>query len=258
MHYTAGSESIPAAADSVRLWGIKGTLLWVQAIILLYFLVQISTALAVSIYVEGLGTDELLDRFASGGGFTGFSFSLSLLAAAFLGILACLQLIRFREASVADYLSLSPASVRQIAFWILLTAALAVFFELVSGALGRHGSNDIWLETYMTARFKPLFLLSIILVGPVFEEAVFRGFMQRGLEASRMGSRWAIVLTALFWAAIHLQYDLFDMLNIFVLGLLLGTARARTGSLYVTVAMHVFNNLSSVLLLQLSLSGAGI
>ena len=52
-----------------------------------------------------------------------------------------------------------------------------------------------------------------------------------------------IVLTALIWAVLHRQYDLFDMANIFAAGLLFGCARLRTNSIYPCLLMHGLMNL---------------
>jgi membrane protease YdiL (CAAX protease family) len=53
-----------------------------------------------------------------------------------------------------------------------------------------------------------------------------------------MGPLWAVAITAALWAIIHQQYDAYDIGVIFVMGLLIGAARVRTGSIYVPIAMH--------------------
>ena len=45
------------------------------------------------------------------------------------------------------------------------------------------------------------------------------------------------------WAALHVQYDLFDISAIFVGGLLMGYARLRTDSIYPPLMMHALMNL---------------
>ena len=46
----------------------------------------------------------------------------------------------------------------------------------------------------------------------------------------------------------HFQYDAVIMLLILPMGILLGYARTNTGSIFVPIAMHMLNNLLSVLL----------
>ena len=50
-------------------------------------------------------------------------------------------------------------------------------------------------------------------------------------------------MTSVGWAAIHMQYELFQIVMIGVLGVLLGIAKLKTRSLYITLAMHSLHNL---------------
>ena len=85
--------------------------------------------------------------------------------------------------------------------------------------------------------------LAVIVAAPVFEEIFFRGFLFKGLQHSRIGPLGAILVTSLLWATIHLQYDLWDLGIIFALGIFLGFARLKTGSVYATIALHALVNL---------------
>jgi len=75
-------------------------------------------------------------------------------------------------------------------------------------------------------------------VAPIFEELSFRGFLFEGLRRSWLGDSGTILVTSLVWAVIHTQYQLVYVLQIFALGLLLGAARLRTGSIVTPIAMH--------------------
>jgi membrane protease YdiL (CAAX protease family) len=84
-------------------------------------------------------------------------------------------------------------------------------------------------------------LLAIVVVAPVGEEIAFRGFLYRGL--ARQGSeRLAILVIALAWALLHIQYDLLGMVQIFAAGLVLGWFRWASGSTLLTTMMHVLIN----------------
>jgi membrane protease YdiL (CAAX protease family) len=45
------------------------------------------------------------------------------------------------------------------------------------------------------------------------------------------------------WAVIHVQYDLYGMGTVIVLGFILGTARIKSGSVILTMLLHSFTNL---------------
>ena len=58
-----------------------------------------------------------------------------------------------------------------------------------------------------------------------------------------MGPIGAIIVTSFLWAAIHIQYDLYDLTTIFLLGLGFGIARFKSGSVLLTIGLHSFSNL---------------
>jgi len=51
------------------------------------------------------------------------------------------------------------------------------------------------------------------------------------------------MISSVMWAAIHIQYDLYGMATILVLGFILGTARIKSGSIILTMLLHSFTNL---------------
>ena len=85
--------------------------------------------------------------------------------------------------------------------------------------------------------------VALLVAAPLFEETFFRGFLFRGFASSFLGVIGTVLVTAGLWALLHVQYDAYGIALVFALGLLLGIARARTGSLWVPIAMHSAANL---------------
>ena len=81
----------------------------------------------------------------------------------------------------------------------------------------------------------------------MFEETFFRGFLFEGFRHSRIGIAGTIVLTALIWALFHVQYGIYEIVTIFVMGIILGIVRLDTRSLWSTLLMHAFSNLIATL-----------
>lgn len=85
---------------------------------------------------------------------------------------------------------------------------------------------------------------SLLIVGvltPLAEELFFRGALM-GWMMLRRFPRWSVILLpALLFAIMHLNPV--GILPIFFLALLLGYLRWATGSLWPSVALHMFNNL---------------
>jgi len=61
------------------------------------------------------------------------------------------------------------------------------------------------------------------------EEILFRGFLFRGWRRSRRDVWFVVILTALLWAVVHLQYDPYVIAQVFAYGLVLGWIRWVTG-----------------------------
>lgn len=97
-----------------------------------------------------------------------------------------------------------------------------------------------------------LLLGSVILLGPLLEEMIYRGLLHTALLA-RFGIErrvWVILLAALLFAVMHVGVPWQAMPGLFVLGLVLGWLYERTGSLWPCVVAHAgFNAFNSGLVL---------
>jgi membrane protease YdiL (CAAX protease family) len=87
-----------------------------------------------------------------------------------------------------------------------------------------------------------LFFIAVVIIGPVTEEIVFRGFLFRGLSASFLGVAGTLIATSIAWALMHVQYDALIIAQIFLIGLLLGWLRWASGSTLLTTWLHVLTN----------------
>ena len=92
-----------------------------------------------------------------------------------------------------------------------------------------------------------MLLLGVGLMAPIFEELLLRGLALGSLRFIA-DKHVAVALTAGAFTLMHFQYDAVIMLLILPMGILLGYARTNTGSIFVPIAMHMLNNLLSVLL----------
>ena len=89
--------------------------------------------------------------------------------------------------------------------------------------------------------------LSVVIVGPVVEEILFRGLIYGALE-KRLRVFGAILVSSFLFALVHLQVVYF--IPIFCLGLVLGWARWKANSLGLPILIHVLNNGVALLLLR--------
>ena len=90
--------------------------------------------------------------------------------------------------------------------------------------------------------------ITIVLIAPIAEEFLFRGFMLSPLEEA-IKSKQAIVVTAALFALIHTNIAAFPLL--FTLGIILGYFAVYTQNLIVPIFIHIVNNLFAYLNMQL-------
>lgn len=149
------------------------------------------------------------------------------------------------------YLGVHPVRLRQMFVWLGVLVAFLFASEFLTRLLGKSSESAIMIHIFKTAVFPPLLWLVIVVIAPIFEEMLFRGFLYRGIEFSRLGPIGAVIITALCWSLIHSpQYDTYQVATVFAIGLLLGHVRARSGSIMLTIILHAANNL--IAMIQLS------
>ena len=112
-----------------------------------------------------------------------------------------------------------------------------------------------WLEEALTSMTQGTLwvnLLCVSVFAPLFEEWLCRGMVLRGLlnarkydGSQRIAPAWAIVISALFFAVIHLNP--WQAIPAFILGCLFGFVYYKTGSLKLTMLMHCVNNTFAVI-----------
>jgi uncharacterized protein len=158
-----------------------------------------------------------------------------------IGALACVA--RLARWPAGEYLGLVRPNRRDT---VIALASLALFipgWEALGYLLGKTHppfQDELFLGA-RTSGALPLLLFTWLAAAPVSEEIIFRGFLFRGLGQQSQYN--AISATSVIWAISHMQYDWFGQLNIFLLGLLLGWVRWRSGSTALTVLMHGIWNL---------------
>jgi membrane protease YdiL (CAAX protease family) len=146
---------------------------------------------------------------------------------------------------VADYLGLVWPSAREAMIAVAAMVAFILGFDALTYLLGRDIVTPFQLDTYRSARESGGLLLlwiTFVIVAPAGEEIMFRGFLYRGWAPSRRAVLPAIVVISAAWAIIHLQYDWFGIGQVFLVGLVLGWVRWRSGSTLLTFALHALAN----------------
>ena len=167
----------------------------------------------------------------------------ALAAATFASTLVCVPLVwaLVRSDDAARFLRLRATSARSIAFWCSIVVAFVAASDLAAFAFGRPVVADFMVQAYSSAP-PLLIILAIVVAAPLFEEIFFRGFLLSAFEARGLSAAAGAAVSAALWAVIHLQYDFYNIVSIFLMGLLLAAARIKTGSVVPCLVMHALGN----------------
>ena len=89
-----------------------------------------------------------------------------------------------------------------------------------------------------------ILIITIVIIAPIGEELLFRGFLQKGLEKAWNDVTRAILFSSLFFAVIH--FNPFWIIQIYFLGVLLGFLAWKTNSIIPCIIFHIIINATSL------------
>jgi membrane protease YdiL (CAAX protease family) len=170
--------------------------------------------------------------------------------------LAVGSLVLYGWQAIAAWLFSLRTAGRKLALWGFRRPTKAVFWTVPLGLVAVYAvsiAHDIVVrpeQQQIISEFPRnglgvgLFVLVAVIMAPLFEEIVFRGFLFRGL-ANSWGWVWGALASSAVFGLAHLQLDVFVPLA--VLGFALAWAYRQTGSLWTCIIMHALFNLIAVI-----------
>jgi tetratricopeptide (TPR) repeat protein/membrane protease YdiL (CAAX protease family) len=164
-----------------------------------------------------------------------------------LQVTILIMVVRISGYRVEEYFRLRLPRKRDIIIGIAATSGLLLLKYASSFQSGGVAILPSELEEYQSASAAgvvPLLFIAGVLVAPLGEELVYRGFLFRGLEASRIGAIGAVLVSTALWAALHFNNGLSVMGFIAILGLLFGWLRVLSQSILLTWLLHALTNLT--------------
>jgi len=232
--------------DVVKPWGRLSTL----GLGLLAILTGQAAALTALTWWYDTGIAHLPD-------FSGDGVAVSLIILISTPIQVGLLWLMARQAggNPAAYLGFTLPRRGEVLLGILAVVVFIALGNLVSWLAGQNIVTTFQSDIYSTAAsagWLPMLWVVVVVVTPIGEEALFRGFLFRGWQRSP-GDAWAVIaITALLFAMVHVQYNLFVIAQVLVFGLLLGWFRWATGSTVLCMLLHAVVNFEGMLETALS------
>ncbi len=232
-------------------WGAAATVLWTIGLGLFTFALMMVAAFAVAILglavrgglpQTGTGQDpgrivELVLRETAN--HTG---ALTVLQALVVIAGVCVLTRPRGTLTRARMLGLGPVRIWPLVLWT--AGAVAVLAGVSLAAEHVLGINENEALKWLGA-LRPVWLVFLLLVvlAPLSEELLFRGFLYGGLQGSALGPFGAVAASSAVWAVIHMQYDWTVVGLIFIYGLVFGIVRWKSRSLWPSILAHGAVNL---------------
>jgi membrane protease YdiL (CAAX protease family) len=249
-HNTGGSGCKP--------WGFWTTTAYGLAAIVAWFAAQMLAAIAV-LAVLGAGSPASDFKVESL-----VSHAVVIAVVTIVSMPAPIAILTFAarhaRCAAADYLALYWPRRADLIVGVAMIAVLLPLGDLSSWLSGRDLVPPAVVDAYRTARSSGtlvMLAIALIVAAPLMEELLFRGFLFPGYAKSRLGPWGAIVLTSAGWAAMHVQYETFYIVQIFVLGCVFGWLRWSSGSTLLTIILHAIVNTAALVQVAFLVERAG-
>ncbi len=145
-----------------------------------------------------------------------------------------------------DYIAWKPFRLESI---YLALAAAGVIWGIAIGSVieAWYPDSKNWVAFPHGVAGVLASLILVVALGPLCEELLFRGWLFTALRG-RLGSIATIVTTSVLFAIAHWEKTHLYAIAVFPVGLLLGYARERSGSIRATTTFHGIYNLSGWIL----------
>lgn len=233
-----------ASSVENKTWGLAGTILWSAVIGICYVFSQLMVLYGFVSIKYGAVTAEAYEKRMADLQYNGLVLSLCLFASLVVCVSVMLLAIKLKkQADARSYLALNTVDGRTAMRWLGILAVFIVASDGLTVLLGKPVVPEFMQQVYQSTTTHWFLWLALVLAAPLMEELFFRGFVITGLQSTVLRPAGAVLVSAAFWALLHLQYDAYGILTIFVMGILLGAARIKSNSVLLTIGLHGFANL---------------
>lgn len=218
-----------------------GTFLWAIG---LYFLPQLAMGLVFAFA-------------APPGEFEAWFIRADILAySSFVGFLFTLPLIKIatREKTVSKqlaYLAVKKVTKHGLIFWSTMALVFVGLEELSLVLMGIETPEFMLSIKNSTEGIGDIVLVfvAICIIAPIIEELIFRGVLFVRLQQTKLGNTGAILITSIYFASLHVQYDAIGMFTTLLMGLVLGWVRYKSNNTSYCILIHMIANTFAMTLL---------
>ncbi len=229
------------AAPALRPWGYWATFGWA----LLAFVASVVASVAFIAWWYSGDPSRLRKLLHENGS----AWALAIVVAALVLIAMLALAARLARWPAGKYFGVIRPRGRDVAIGVAWLVVLQLASSGFAYLLGKDSSSTQYahymIDFYKSARAAGalvLLWLAVVVIGPLSEEIMFRGFLHRGWVRSQYGGFIAVIVICSLWSATYIQYDWFGLSQVFIFGLLLGFMRWTSGSTTLTFLLNGLSN----------------
>lgn len=224
---------------------------WLLIFIFIYFFASLLFGLALGLYhsittpdMENSQVKELIQEF-----FLSLDGISSMYIIQFSLLLPCIILAsNFPLQHWRKTLALHTVKLRTLGKWAIIWFLFQCIFAVLSSII-EIPVDDFMVQ--MSGQKHLLFALVTVLLAPIMEEFLFRGYLFKAWRHSWLGYYGTVLVTSLLFTLMHFgQYNIMILAQLFIFALLLGFAREKTGSIVTPIFIHSLNNLTAIILIS--------
>jgi len=172
----------------------------------------------------------------------GDAFGLGALVGGIFCILACLIVPKLFRVKLS---TIFPFTLPNWRYWLLFLGLSVVVVFYMGQLQERTNFLDVpWMDDMLNSITNlPLFVLGVGIIVPIGEELLFRGILYRGFKDA-VNEHFSVWVTSLLFVLVHFgQYSLAVVFILLMpLSLVLGYSRMYGKSMWIPIAIHIFNN----------------
>jgi membrane protease YdiL (CAAX protease family) len=225
----------------------------------LFFVAQfLASAIFIFIALGAGWSDERLNAWFRGSTIVQFGYSLITSSIIVLGIW---QLLKIKKKTFR-FIGFKRPNVRDVGLalagygcYFLLFLAITAIAKLLVPSLDLQQEQQLGFKPEQTAGISLVFAaISLVVLPPIVEELLTRGFLFTGLR-QRLNLMWSAIITSIVFGVAHLQFGgdapllWVAALDTFALSLVLVYLREKTGGLAAPIFLHGLKNLIAFSLL---------
>ena len=142
---------------------------------------------------------------------------------------------------------LSIGMIYYIIYFIFDNAFLFNFFKYFNDVLTGKKNITVYdilvLEKLQRPRFEPFMLIGTVIIGPIFEEILYRGLMYNKLKEIS-NAFIGVLISSILFALLHIPKYGFgiNMFFLFLAGILLSYCYEKTDNIYIPILVHSISN----------------